>query len=307
MDTQRIGSQHIEDQIIEQKRRLPRVLTIAAVACFALPFLTVTCYGETTVSGVQAATEIDLYPNDPSGEAELIREEDPNLFAFAALAAAIVALALTFGSARSRELTLWPAAVGALALSGLFAYAFYRSWGGVWPRIGFVGALLCLVGTAWAGAGHVPRWVGVVIAGAAASMIPGTVLGMEDLVDAAWLSLPVYAGVFLAVALVVGAIRAPRRPPILDLLPSPSTLRVVFAALIGVVCIAAAGIGSFFLMGAMVSGDYGPDDAGQSYLFAIGMLVGTIAASEIAWIAGDAVAHGRRRVLSSAVGVEVGA
>jgi hypothetical protein len=60
-------------------------------------------------------------------------------------------------------------------------------------------------------------------------------------------------------------------------------------------------------MGAMVSGDYGPDDAGRSYLFAIGMLVITIAASEIAWIAGDAIVHGRRRVLSSAVGVEVGA
>ena len=53
MDTQATG-----------RRRLPRVLSMAALACFALPFLTVTCYGETTVSGVQAATEIDLYPDD---------------------------------------------------------------------------------------------------------------------------------------------------------------------------------------------------------------------------------------------------
>ena len=48
-----------------------------------------------------------------------------------------------------------------------------------------------------------------------------------------------------------------------------------------VVGVAAAGVGSFFLMAAMVSGNYGPDEAGRSYLFAIGMLVVTIAASEL--------------------------
>ena len=311
MDTQRTEARNEgqrETTIERSRRRLPRALSIAALACFALPFLTVTCYGDTTVSGVQAATEIDLYPNDEPGEAELVREEGPNAFAFVALAAAVAGLALAFGSARSRELSRWAAAVGAVALAGLFAYAFYRSWGGIWPRIGFVGALMSLVGAAWAAAEHTPRWVAIAIAGVTASMIPGSALGMEDLVDAAWLSLPVYAGVFIAVALAVGAIRTSARSPVPDPLAShASTLRVVGAALVGVACIAAAGIGSFFLMGAMVSGDYGPDDAGRSSLFAIGMLVVTIAASEIAWIAGDAIVHGRRRVRSSMVRVGVGA
>ena len=76
MDTQATG-----------RRRLPRVLSMAALACFALPFLTVTCYGETTVSGVQAATEIDLYPDDTAGEGELFREESANGFALVALVA----------------------------------------------------------------------------------------------------------------------------------------------------------------------------------------------------------------------------
>ena len=124
---------------------------MAALACFALPFLTVTCYGDTTVSGVQAATEIDIYPNDDPGETELIREEGPNAFAFVALAAAIAGVVLAFGSTRSREKAVWVAAVGAIALVGLFAYSFYRAWGGAWPRIGFVGSLMFLVGAAWAG------------------------------------------------------------------------------------------------------------------------------------------------------------
>jgi hypothetical protein len=302
MDTQSIEGQQT------RTRRLPRVLTMAALVCFALPFLTVTCYGDATVSGVQAATGIDLDPNDDRGEAELVREEDPNAFVLVALAAAIAGLALAFGSSRSRglprKLMVWTSAVGAFALAGFFGYAFYRSWGGVWPRVGFVGALMCFVGAAWAGVGHIPRWVGVVTAGAAASMIPGTLIGTEDLADAAWLSLPAYAGVFLAVTLAVGAIRASARAPEPGS-PRPSTLRIASAGVTGVVGVAAAGVGSFFLMAAMVSGNYGPDEAGRSYLFAIGMLVVTIAASELVWIAGRAIAHGRSRVTFTPIRAEV--
>jgi hypothetical protein len=293
-----------------EKRRLPRVLTIAAVACFALPFLTVTCYGETTVSGVQAATEIDLYPNDNSGEAELVREEDPNLFAIAALAAAILALALAFGSARSRELPrklmVWTAAVGAIALVGLYAYAFYRSWGGAWPRVGFVGALMCLVAASWTGVGHAPRWVGFATAAVAASMIPGTVIGIDDLPEVAWLHVPVYAGVFIAVALAVGAMRASLRASE-PVAPSsqPSTFRVVCAGAVGLACLAVAAVGAPILMNGIIPGQAAPADAGSSYLFATGVIAMTTAASAASWIAGSAIAHGRSRVSVPSMPAEV--
>jgi hypothetical protein len=289
-------------------RRLPRVLTIAAVACFALPFLTVTCYGETTVSGVQAATEIDLYPNDQAGEAELVREEDPNLFAFAALAAAILALVLAFGSVRSRELLVWTPAVGAIALMGLFAYSFYRSWGGAWPRIGFVGALMCLVAASWAGVGHLPRWVGVATVSVAASMIPGTVIGIDDLPEVAWLYVPVYAGVFIAVALAVGAMRVSRRASEL-VTPSsqPSTVRVVCAGVVGLASLAVAAVAAPVLMSGMLSGQTAPADVGSGYLFATGVVAMTTGASVVAWIAGHAIVHGRRRASLAPMQAEVNA
>ena len=196
MDTQATG-----------RRRLPRVLSMAALACFALPFLTVTCYGETTVSGVQAATEIDLYPDDTAGEGELFREESANGFALVALVAAVVGVVAAFGSAGSRRV-VWASAVGAIALQGLFAYAFYRSWGGAWPRIGFTGALMLLVAASWAAAGSVPRWVMVLTAGLAVSMLPGTVLGIDDIPESPFIYMPIYAGGFIALFLAVGAIRA---------------------------------------------------------------------------------------------------
>ena len=91
-----------------RSRKLPRIFTMAALAFFALPFLTVTCYGDATVSGVQAATEIDLYPDDTSGEKELMREEPPNAFALVALVATALGVAASFGAAsfgaaRSRQ------------------------------------------------------------------------------------------------------------------------------------------------------------------------------------------------------------
>jgi hypothetical protein len=47
--------------------------------------------------------------------------------------------------------------------------------------------------------------------------------------------------------------------------------------------------------------------AGRSYLFAIGMLAVTIAASLIAWIAGAAIVRSERRASLSAIRSEVGA
>jgi len=291
----------------DRSRKLPRILTMAALAFFALPFLTVTCYGDATVSGVQAATEIDLYPHDTSGERELTREEPPNGFALVALVATALGVALSFGSARSRQKMVWAAAVGVMALVGLFVYASYRTWGGAWPRIGFTGALMFLVGAAWAGVGAVPRWVRFVTAGIAVSMIPGTLISIDELPESAWLYLPVYAGVFIAGTLAVGALQAAARPSDVPSTGSrPSTIRVVGAGIVGFACIAGAAVGSPVLMGAMLSNEYAPDGVSSSYLFALIVLAISVATSVVAWVAGRAIAHGRRRVSFSPMRAEIG-
>ena len=284
MDTQATG-----------RRRLPRILSMAALACFALPFLTVTCYGETTVSGVQAATEIDLYPDDTAGEGELFREESANGFALVALVAAVVGVVAAFGSAGSRRV-VWASAVGAIALQGLFAYAFYRSWGGAWPRIGFTGALMLLVAASWAAAGSVPRWVMVLTAGLAVSMLPGTVLGIDDIPESPFIYMPIYAGGFIALFLAVGAIRASMRPAdAVSRDPRPSTPRRVVAGIVGAVCLAAAAVASPLLMSSMDMSEYGPGAVPWGYAFGLLVVAITTAASVGAWVAGHAIVHGRRR------------
>lgn len=284
MDTQATG-----------RRRLPRILTMAALACFALPFLTVTCYGETTVSGVQAATEIDLYPNDSSGEGELFREESANGFALVALVAAVVGVVGAFASAGSRRV-VWASAVGAIALQGLFAYAFYRSWGGAWPRIGFTGALMMLVAASWAAAGSVPRWVMVLTAAVAISMLPGTVIGIDDLPESPFVYLPIYAGGFIALFLAVGAIHASMRPTdAVSRDPRPSTPRMVGAGIVGVVCLSAAAVASPLLMSSMDMSEYGPGSVLWGYAFGLLVVVITTLASVGAWVAGHAIVHGGRR------------
>jgi hypothetical protein len=289
-----------------RRRRLPRILTTAAMVCFALPFLTVTCYGDTTVSGVQAATGIDLYPHDQPSEQELVREEPPNGFAFVALAAAAIAVALSFGSARSRRPMLWAAAAGVVALEGLFVYAFYRSWGGAWPRIGFVGALMLLVGASWAGLDRVPRWVGWATAGVAASMIPGTTIGTDTLNGHAWLYLPVYVGGFAALALAVGAVRASVRPArVGSERPEPSAARMLAALVAGCACLAIAAVGSGLLMGGVLSGSYGPDGVVPSYGVTFVVLAICLAASVVAWIVGRAIVHGGRRTRFARMRAEV--
>lgn len=292
------------------KHRLSRILTTAALVSFALPFVTVSCDGDTTVSGVQAATKIDLYPNDGPGEGELLREELPNGFAFVALVAAVVAAAASFGAARSRRTGVWAAAAGVVALQGLFLYAFYRSWGEAWPRIGFTGALVLLVAAAWAGPGRIPRWIGWASAGLAASLIPGTVIGLDVLPEHIWLTIPVYVGGFIAVALVVGAIRASATPPELasaDPAPRPSTHRMALAGIVGIACIAATVVGATLLMSTMLSGEYGPAGAASSYTFAIAVLAASIASSILAWVAGRAIVRHRPRQAFAPVPTDVGA
>jgi hypothetical protein len=292
------------------RHRLSRILTTAALVCFALPFLTVSCYGDTTVSGVQAATKIDLYPNDGAGEGELLREEPPNGFAFVALIAAVVAAAASFGAARSRRTGVWAAAVGVVALQGLFLYAFYRSWGAAWPRIGFTGSLVLLVAAAWAGAGRIPRWIGWASAGLGASMIPTTVIGPDVPREYVWLTVPVYVIGFVAVALVVGALRASARAPELasaDPVSRPSMPRMLLAGIVGTLCIVATVVGATLLMSVMLSGEYGPEGAGPSYTFAIAVLAACIASSHLAWVAGRAIVRRRPRRAFAPVPGEVGA
>jgi hypothetical protein len=293
---------------LETRRKLPRIFTMAALTFFALPFLTVTCYGDATVSGVQAATEIDLYPDDTPGERELTREEPPNGFALVALVATGTGLALSFGSARSRRNVVWAAAVGVMALVGLFVYASYRTWGGAWPRIGFTGALMLLVAAAWAGVGHVPRWVRFATAGVAVSMIPGTLISIDDLPESAWLYVPVYAGVFIAGTLAVGALHAVvRRPTGIDLTGArPRTIRVVFAGIVGLACIAGAAVGAPVLMSIMLSNEYEPDGVSSSYLFALLVLLISVATSVMTWVAGRAIVHGRRQVPFAPMRAEIG-
>ncbi len=219
--------------------RLSRILTTAALACFALPFLTVSCYGDATVSGVQAATKIDLYPNDGAGEAELLREEPPNGFAFVALVAAVVGVAASFGAARSRRAGVWAAAVGVVALHGLFLYAFYRSWGDGMAPHRVHGRARC---SWWRPRGPAPGGSRDGSAGrarvVAASMIPATVIGPDVAPEYVWLTIPVYVGGFIAVALVVGAVGASARAAELasaDPASRPSTPRMVLAGIAGIV------------------------------------------------------------------------
>jgi hypothetical protein len=198
-------------------------------------------------------------------------------------------------------------AVGAIALVGLFVYAFYRSWGGAWPRIGFTGALFLLVGAAWAGVERVPRWVVFATAGVAASMIPGALVSIDDLPETPWLYVPVYAGVFIAVALAVGAIGASARArQLIHSRSDPSPFRVVCAGIVGLACIAAAAVGAPILMGAMLSGSSVPDDVESSYVFASLVLAASVGTSVIAWIAGNAIVHGRRRVSFAPMRTEIG-
>jgi hypothetical protein len=69
---------------------------------------------------------------------------------------------------------------------------------------------------------------------------------------------------------------------------------MVTAGIVGTACLAAAAIASPFLMGSMDMTEYGPGAVPWGYAFGLLVVVITTAASVGAWVAGDAIVHGRR-------------
>jgi hypothetical protein len=267
------------------------MLVFGALICFALPFLSVTCYGEsTTVSGVEAATSIDLHPNDSSGEAELERNESANVFAFLALAATAAAclFAVRMRDPRGVALTV---TVGIFALEALYLYALNRAVGEAYPRIGFVGALALLVGAAWTTVERVPRWIPVAIGVMALSMLPGALVAPRDVGQSAILYLPLVFGGFLAVTLAVGALNGSTERGTAVVVPS--TVRLTVAGVVGVAILAFGVVAGFIVASGFSSiGSTGPGE--HSHLFAIVTVAATVAASAGAWGAGRAIACPRR-------------
>ena len=284
-----VGRHAAEPAEVPRPRWMQRGFLLAALGCFLLPFFTVTCHGENTVSGVQVATKTDLYGSDRPGEAQLVREEPPNAFAFVALVVTVVALATAF--LRSRPAAAWAAATAVIALQGLLVYAFHRSWGEAWPRIGFVGALTLVLGAAWLGARVLPGWILPTIAVVAAAMLPGAVIGVDALEgDLTWLFMPIYGGGVAAVGLAVGAYPAAlvERPTIRG--RRPIRLRIALAAVAALTILTAGGIGAPLLM-YVVESDEGtpPPSVGGTYAFAIAVVAILVGASVIAWLLARAI------------------
>jgi len=270
-----------------RQRWLQRGFLVTALICFGLPFFTVTCYGENTVSGVQVATKTDLYGSDRPGEGQLVSEEPANAFAFLALVVGVVAFASAF--LRSRPAAAWAAATAVIALQGLFVYAFHRSWGEAWPRIGFVGATMLLLSAAWLGARVLPGWIVPTIAVITVAMLPGAVVGVDALNDdLSWLFLPTYGGGVVAVALAVGAYPAALgdRPTIGG---RPTPIRIALAATVSLVILVAAAIGAPLLMYAVESDGSEPPSVGGAYAFAIAVLAILVGASVLAWLSARAI------------------
>jgi hypothetical protein len=283
-----LGGRHRTEAAGSGRRRwLQRGFLVTALICFGLPFFTVTCYGENTVSGVQVATKIDLYGSDRPGEGQLVGEEPANAFAFLALVVAVMALATAF--LRSRPAAAWAAATAVIALEGLFVYAFHRSWGEAWPRIGFLGAMMLLLAAAWLGARVLPGWIVPTIAVITAAMIPGAVIDVDGLSgDLSWLALPIYGGGVAAVALAIGAYPGAvgDRPTIGG---RPTPMRITLAAIASLTILVAAAIGGPLLMYAVESNGGEPPSVGGAYAFAIAVLAIFVGASVIAWLAARAI------------------
>ncbi|HET9248782.1 MAG TPA: hypothetical protein VFP13_02415 [Actinomycetota bacterium] len=294
------GGAEVGGTAVPTTRRLQRHLLFGALICFALPFLTVTCYGESTVSGVQAATSIDITPKDDPGERELVAEESANGFAFLALVATAAAFAFAV-RVTDRQPAVWAAVVGVIALQALYLYAFQRTTGSAFPRIGFVGALLLLAAGAWAGVGRIPRWVVGALCGLAVLMLPGALIPVGDVYEAGAIFLPVMLGGFAAVTVAVGAIPAAGRQ--IEPASPPTALRVVIAGIVGIVILAASIVAAVVLLGMGSSGD--PAEAsGAAYVVAIVAAAANVAGGLGAWAAGRAITRprARRAIPSAALG-----
>jgi hypothetical protein len=285
-------------------RRISRAMLTAALACFTLPFLTVTCYGDdVTLSGVQAATTIDITRQaepDP-GDRQFAQEgEPPNLFAIVALAATATGLTLSLRKSARRRAIVWAAALGGIALVGAYLYAFQRTWGEAFPDIGLAAAITLLVAAAWAGVGRVPIWIrgAAVLVGVAT--IPYSLLATQtQLAYGPWYAL-FYGGSIGAIALAVGAMRAPAhaRPVSVE---RPAIARVLVAAIPAAVFLGASAVGLF-----SVARAFSPDEPniGSSYAFAFVGLAVFVGMSVLSWSAGRAIARPRRRA-AVAIGAPV--
>lgn len=290
MDAKETGTIHPAQAA---SRHASRGMLAVAMVCFTLPFLTVTCYGDdVTLSGVQAATTIDLTLALGSGDPQFaLGGEPPSAFALVALVATVLGLVLSFGSSRLRATVTRSAAVAAIALVALFLYAFSRSTGNTVPEVGLTAAIVLLTGAAWAATASVPRWLVWAIGALAIAMIPYSLLPTETQTESAPGFFAFYAALFAAVALAVGAIGASFDRDFLRIGGRPSVVRIVGAAIVGLTSVVVIGImAPFFLIGLFSSSE---DTIGGSYLFA-SSLVGTFAVTTaLVWLGARRILRGR--------------
>ena len=279
-----------------RSRRVTRVLLGIALAAFALPFLTVTCTSEpTTVSGVQAATKIDLSPNDSPGEREVTEEEPINVFVLAALLLTVAAIVLTFRNPRDGDAVVWFAAVSTILLWGFFVYGFFRTIGSVIPGLGLVAAIAVLTAASWTAVRALPRWIVAVGGAASFALFVGSFYGSDLEGSGGALFLSFYAGGVLAVLVAVAAIRATVRGEPTGGVATPNAARNMAATIAGVALLIAVGIGAPWLASALLEGDsYGASSAGSSLVATTVVLVLSVGASIAALTIGSTIVHGRR-------------
>jgi Ca2+/Na+ antiporter len=279
----------------DRPRRYTRPLLGVALFCFALPFLTVTCYGDdVTVNGVQAVSTVT--PSSDPGDRQFAGEhEPPNPFAIAALVATIIGIAKASERAASRRTAVWAAAAGAVALEGLYLYAFYRTQGWVLPAIGFTAAIALLVAAAWTATGGVPRWVWVAIGGVALGMIPYSLLRVETQMDLSQGFLGSIAGGIVAVCLAVGAVAAAITHDRSDVVRRFRPARMALAGIVGCVLLSGAAFAGFAMLGQMLPNEYDGSSVESSVVFAMLVLILLVGASALAWALGGWIVHGARR------------
>lgn len=295
-----------QEQRARRGRATTRGLLIAALASFTLPFLTVTCYGDdVTISGVQAATTVDLTPQavpDPGDEQFADEGEPPNIFAIVALVAAGAAAALSWSRKPNRRPIAVVSATGVAALPGLWFYALTRSSGHAYADIGLALAIALLTAAAWSAIGEVPRWVGAVGLGVGAAMIASTLGGADAVEDVPILFLAFWIGTVVATCLAMGAALGVGAAT--TGAERPSTVRLVLAGAAGLICIAIGVVASFFVPVLVhVAADIDPSAA----LHAAAYAVCTAAGGAAAWTVGSAIAHGRRRRPVAIAGQPAGA
>jgi hypothetical protein len=275
-----------------ERRRRPftRGLLIAALAAFTLPFVTVTCYSDDVrISGIEAATTIDL-TRPGASDHELAREgESANVFAIVGLVATIAALLLSFSSAVSGRVVAWIAAIGVAALPGLWFYAQLRSSGNAVIDVGMAATIAASTAAAWSTVRRIPRWVGALGSGTAAVMLVSTLGGADAVEDVQILAATAWIGTVAATCLAFGA--ALRRDDGSADPVRPSVARQVLAVASGL-AILGAGVIMPFVINSQT------EEASDSVIGAIrlaGAYVICVALASIAaWVAGGAIAHGRR-------------